>query len=75
MTGSGRVMAAATHGGGSEFASDPPRPLFQTRFIPRTWNLYDAAPDGQHFLVNLPLEWSNSARINVLTHWTGKLKP
>lgn len=75
MTGSGRVMAAAAHGGESEFASDPPHPLFQTRFIPQTWNLYDAAPDGQHFLVNVPLEWSNPARIDVLTHWTGKLKP
>ena len=39
-----------------------------------TWNLYDVSRDGQRFLVNLPLEWSNSSPITVVTNWTEKLK-
>ena len=31
-------------------------------------------PDGQHFLVNVPLEWTGAAPITVLTNWTEKLK-
>jgi hypothetical protein len=48
--------------------------LFQTRPIPDTWNLYDVSPDGQRFLFNLPLEWSSTAPITVVTNWTEKLK-
>jgi hypothetical protein len=48
--------------------------LFQTRPIPNTVNLYDVAPDGQRFLVNLPMEWSNTSPITVMTNWTEKLK-
>ena len=48
--------------------------LFQTRPVPKTWNLYDVTPDGQRFLVNIPLEWTSAAPITVLTNWTEKLK-
>jgi hypothetical protein len=48
--------------------------LFQTRPIPGEWNLYDVSPDGQRFLLNLPLEWSSEAPITVVTNWTEKLK-
>ncbi len=75
MTPDGRMMSVAirlSNDGGVESA--PPQPLFQTRPIPKTWNLYDVAPDGQRFLLNLPLEWTSAAPITVITNWTEKLK-
>jgi Tol biopolymer transport system component len=48
--------------------------LFQTRPVPKTWNLYDVAPDGEHFLVNVPLEWTSANPITVVTNWTEKLR-
>src|SRR5262249_28529178 len=74
ITASGRIMSAAVRASGDEFASDPPVKLFQTRPIPKTWNLFEPSPDGQRFLVNLPLEWANSSQIMVVTNWTEKLK-
>jgi Tol biopolymer transport system component len=74
ITASGRVMASAVHPSGEEFDFDPPVKLFQTRPIPKTWNLFDPSPDGQKFLVNLPLEWATSSQIMVVTNWTEKLK-
>jgi hypothetical protein len=74
MTAGGRMMAAATHPKGEAFEFDAPVKLFQTRPIPKVWNLFDVAPDGQRFLVNLPLEWANSSQIMVVTNWTEKLK-
>src|SRR5208337_3282395 len=50
MTNAGSMMSVNVHPQGEEFKSDPPQPLFQTRPIPNTWNLYDVAPDGQGFL-------------------------
>ncbi len=75
MTSSGRMMSARVHPVGSEFQFDAPRLLFETRPAPRTWNLFDVSRDGQRFLVNLPLEWSSSSPITVVTNWTEKLKP
>jgi Tol biopolymer transport system component len=74
ITGSGRIMSAAVRAGGSDFETDTPVKLFQTRPIPKTWNLFEVAPDGQRFLLNLPLEWANSSQIMVVTNWTEKLK-
>jgi eukaryotic-like serine/threonine-protein kinase len=74
MTNSGRMMSVKVHPEGDEFQNDRPQPLFQTRTIPNTWNLYDVAPDGQRFLMNLPLEWPNASPITVVTNWTEKLK-
>ena len=74
MTSGGRMMAVALHPAGGDFQFDPPHMLFQTRPIPETWNLYDVSPDGQRFLLNLPLEWSSAAPITVVTNWTEKLK-
>jgi serine/threonine-protein kinase len=74
ITASGRVMAATVRASGDNFDVDPAVKLFQTRPIPKTWNLFDVSPDGQRFLVNLPLEWSNSSQIQVVTNWTEKLK-
>jgi hypothetical protein len=57
-----------------EFHSDAPQPLFQPRTIPNTWNLFDLAPDGERFLLNLPLEWPNASPITGVTNWRDKGK-
>ena len=75
MTPEGRMMSVSIRldaDGGIE--SGTPQSLFQTRPVPKTWNLYDVSPDGQRFLLNLPLEWTSSAPITVITNWTEKLK-
>ena len=74
MTSGGRMMAVAVHPAGGEFQFDPAHMLFQTRPIPGSLNQYDVSPDGQRFLLNLPLEWSSAAPITVVTNWTEKLK-
>jgi Tol biopolymer transport system component len=74
LTAAGRMMAAPVHAAASEFQFDPAQMLFQTRPIPQTWNLFDVAPDGQRFLMNLPLEWPSASPITVVTNWTEKLK-
>jgi len=74
MTSAGRLMAAAVRTDNGTLAFDPPATLFQTHPAPRTWNLYDAAPDGQRFLLNVPLEWSNTAPITVLSNWPAQTK-
>ncbi len=75
MSPDGRMMSVAirlaTDGG---IEAGQPVSMFQTRPVPKTWNLYDVSPDGQRFLLNLPLEWTSSAPITVLTNWTEKLK-
>ncbi len=73
-TSTGRMMAVAVHTQGAEFENGAPQLLFQTRTIPNTYNLFDVAPDGQLFLMNLPLEWPGSSPITVVTNWTEKLK-
>ena len=74
ITSGGGVMSVETDTQGGEFRFDSPKRLFQTRPIPKSWNLFDVSPDGQRFLLNLPLEWSNSSLITVMTNWTEKLK-
>jgi eukaryotic-like serine/threonine-protein kinase len=74
ITASGRVMSATVRAVGEEFEFDAAVKLFQTRPIPKIWNLFDPAPDGQRFLLNLPLEWATSSQIMVVTNWTEKLK-
>jgi Tol biopolymer transport system component len=75
MTSGGRLMATAVRAGNGALEFDPPTVLFQTRPLPKTWNLYDVSPDGQKFLVNVPLEWSNAAPITVVPNWSARLKP
>jgi Tol biopolymer transport system component len=74
ITNGGRVMSVSVHPEGDEFKNDAPQPLFQTRPISGTWNLFDASPDGDRFLMNLPLEWPTSSPIAVMTNWTEKVK-
>ena len=74
LTYTGRVMATSVHPVNNDFQFDAPHMLFQTQPLPKLWNLYDVAPDGQRFLLNLPLELSNTSSIAVVTSWTEKLK-
>jgi hypothetical protein len=67
-------MSVNVNANGGEFSVDEPKILFRTRPIPNSWNLFDVSADGQRFILNLPLEWSNSSVITVTTNWTEKLK-
>jgi len=74
LTASGRMMSAVVHATESSFEFEPPQALFQTRPIPKTWNWFDVSSDGQRFLCNLPHEFSNASKINVVSNWPEKLK-
>lgn len=74
MTTEGDVMSVSVTAKDGEFSSGAPQLLFEARPIPQSWNLFDVSRDGQRFLLNLPLEWSNSSVITVMTNWTEKLK-
>ena len=75
MTADGRILSVSIHlGSDGGIESGKPQLLFQTRPVPKSWNLYDVTPDGQRFLVNVPLEWTSAAPITVVTNWTEKLK-
>ena len=75
ITEDGRMMSVPVHAT-ADGAIDVGQTemLFQTRPVPNTWNLYDVSPDGHHFLVNVPLEWTSANPITVVTNWTEKLK-
>jgi Tol biopolymer transport system component len=75
MTSDGHIMSVSIRvGADGGLESGRPQRLFQTRPVPKFWNLYDAAPDGQRFLMNIPLEWTSALPITVVTNWTEKLK-
>ena len=75
MTTDGRIMSVAIRAAaGGNIEPGQPQMLFQTRPVPQTWNLYDVAPDGQRFAVNIPLEWTAAAPITVVTNWAEKIK-
>jgi Tol biopolymer transport system component len=59
---------------GGALAFDEPKVLFQTRPIPGQWNLYDVSPDGQTFLLNVPLEWSDASPLTVDTGWMTRMR-
>jgi len=74
ITISGRLMVVAIHPQDGEFVFDEPKVLFQTRPIPGEWNLYDVSPDGQTFLLNVPLEWSTASPLIVDTGWMTRMR-
>jgi len=74
LAATGDLMSAALRrlaDGGLQF--EGPRALFRTRLLPKTHNSFDVAPDGQRFLINLPLEDATSSPITVVTNWTTRL--
>jgi eukaryotic-like serine/threonine-protein kinase len=74
VTSSGYLISIAVgaDGGNLEFAT--PRALFRTRQLANTLNPFDVSPDGQRFIMNLPLEDSTPSPITILTNWTENLK-
>jgi Tol biopolymer transport system component len=68
LTCTGIMTAISIHPADGEFRFDGPKSLFATRSIPGTWNAFDVSPDGQRFLLNLPLEWNESAPASVITN-------
>ncbi|MBS1859006.1 MAG: PD40 domain-containing protein [Acidobacteria bacterium] len=74
ITAGGSLMAVQIHEANGSLQVAKPQKLFQTRPLPGTWNLYDVSADGQRFVFKLPLEWTSSAPITVVTNWVTKLK-
>ena len=74
MTSTGNMMSVNVSGNGAEFSAEEPKLLFGTRPIPNSWNLFDVSADGQRFILNLPMEWSNTSLITVTTNWSDKSK-
>lgn len=74
MTTQGDIMSVSVAAKNGEFSPGAPQLLFESRPLPKSWNLFDVSRDGERFLLNLPLEWSNSSVITVMTSWTEKLK-
>jgi Tol biopolymer transport system component len=72
ITAGGVILSVRVHPSDDEFAFDAPVPLFQTHPAGKRWNPFDVTPDGSRFLLNLPLEWSDTA-LNIVTNWTEKL--
>jgi Tol biopolymer transport system component len=74
MTTDGRLMVVSIKEVDGDIQAGRPQKLFQTRPLPKTWNLYDVSADGQRFVISQPLEWTGSAPITVVTNWIGKLR-
>ncbi|MEI9975784.1 MAG: hypothetical protein WDO73_29220 [Ignavibacteriota bacterium] len=74
VTRDGSMMAVSVRSANDDFQSDSPHALFQTRIAAGIWNLFDVAPDGSRFLMNVPLEWPNDSPITVMTNWTATIK-
>jgi hypothetical protein len=56
---------------GEGIQPERPRPLFRTGIPTITgtfWHQYDLSPDGQRFLVNVPLS-AASSRVTIVTDW------
>jgi eukaryotic-like serine/threonine-protein kinase len=75
----GQLMAVAVKGD-SALDVGTPRALFETHMLGATRiimgfrNQYDVAPDGQRFLLNVPVWEESSSPINVVLNWPSLLK-
>jgi eukaryotic-like serine/threonine-protein kinase len=74
ITQPGKLLAVSVHPSGSEFGFDAPRELFQTPPTPKSWNLFDVSADGERFLMNMPMDWPESAKIVVIASWLKELE-
>jgi serine/threonine protein kinase/Tol biopolymer transport system component len=60
---------------GATFEVGVPKPLFDTRVENYTYsNRYAVSPDGQRFLINVPVGAQTSTPITVVLNWTADLK-
>ncbi len=61
---------------GPRLSAAVPKPLFRLRApnVVGTFSLYDVAPDGQRFLVMVPVVHGSSVPLNLVLNWTAGLK-
>jgi eukaryotic-like serine/threonine-protein kinase len=74
ITQPGKVFAVTVHPTAAEFAFDAPRELFHTPPTPKSWNLFDVSADGEHFLINTPMDWPGGSKIAVIRNWQNELQ-
>ncbi len=69
-----KMMAVEVQAAGESFKSGVPRFLFDARIDPSlgTRQFYNVSADGKRFLMNVPLEESSSAPIQVVVNWQPK---
>ncbi len=70
--GPGRSLMAVDVQTGGDLKLGVPRRLFDFPGVIRGW---DVTPDGQRFLVNVPVVESNAMPLNLVVNWTARLKP
>jgi Tol biopolymer transport system component len=59
---------------GAAFEPETPRPLFETRLRNDPSRHYDVSPDGQRFLLNIPLAEGTSPPVTLVQNWTALLR-
>ena len=63
-------MSVDVNSAGATFEASSPKTLFQTEVdTPTISNRYDVSPDGQRFLMSLPVDNTVSPPITVITNW------
>ena len=70
-SGPGRSLMAVDVQTGDDLKPGVPRRLFDFPGVIRGW---DVTPDGQRFLVNVPVVESNAMPLNLVVNWTARLK-
>jgi Tol biopolymer transport system component len=75
IAGDDKLMAIEVSAG-ADFKFSLPKALFQTRVDNGTTSRFEYAvtTDGQHFLLNTPVEEPSPSPINVVMNWTAELK-
>jgi Tol biopolymer transport system component len=71
FAGPGRKLMAVDVQPGENLKLGAPRPLFD---LPGGTQGWDVTPDGQRFLVNVPVVGSNSVPLSLVVNWTAGLK-
>jgi len=71
FAGPGRKLIAVEVQAGTDLKPGSPRVLFDLPAGTRGW---DVTPDGQRFLVNVPVIESSSVPLNLVVNWTAGLK-
>ncbi len=69
--GAGRSLMAVDVQPGEDLKLGAPHPLFE---FPGGVEGWDVTPDGQRFLVNVPVLDSNALPLNLVVNWTDRLK-
>ena len=68
------LMAVDVKTNGPKFEWGTARPLFEPRLeADLRMTRYLVAPDGQKFLVNMPLRGSSASPVTVVSNWTAAL--